>query len=311
MTTDSTGMGAADGFQPVLSPNPSSGKAALVFLSFGSEARFHLQTYFAIVSALRFTGTGMPVILYTDRPWLYKRLSGRIETVDISAGLQGGWLSDTGYVYTTKIQAIIDFSRRFPDLDMLFVDCDTVVTSPLGGLAGLVASGKGVMHVKEKHPSVMYRSQRRMWKALGGRTIGGTTITMNHVMWNSGVVGIPSGLIEPIASHALAICKFALDAKLRCLTVEQYAFSIAMQERLEMFAACDVILHYWGNKQFWLPMIAEFVQKSHFEGLTLDEEIERLRGMDFSTVPLHIKKSRTRSRLEAFLSRLFPDKVIR
>lgn len=282
----------------------------IMFLSFGNETRFHLQTYFAILSILRFASNHTTIIVYTDRPELYGRLAQHIEVVSLTKGQIDEWVNGSGYIYRTKILSILDFTRRFPGRNLLFIDCDTVAMQPLDELAAMLNRGKGVMHQIEGHPASMYHSQKRLWKVLKGRTIGGTTISMRHLMWNSGVIGIPAGMIEPIATHALAICDAAIEGNARCLTIEQYAFSVAMQETLEICTANRCIAHYWGNKEQWLAVAANFIQMSHFKGLSLDEEVDVFPSSNLEKLPLQVKQSNTRLRLNKFLSRIFPDRII-
>lgn len=281
-----------------------------MFLSFGNETRFHLQTYFAIVSLIRFMSDRLRIVVYTDKPNLYKRLSDRISVAELSQSTIDEWANGTGYVYRTKIMSIMNLGRRFPDDNLIFIDSDTVITKPLDNLVSKLEAGHGLMHRLEGHPSAMHKSQKRLWKALKGRAINGITISNRHYMWNSGVIGVPAGKVEAIANIALGICDAALEANARCMTTEQYAFSIAMAENLELYPAADNVLHYWGNKEQWLPVVSNFVQQSHLEALTVDEELDRVSLIDFDKFPIYVKRSNTRNRLVRLVERMFPDKTI-
>lgn len=289
--------------------NNEKRKLRVLYLSFGSEARFHLQTYFAVVSALNYVSKDIGVAVYTDRPEFYQRFVGRVDVVALAREKLEEWIAGTNYIYRAKIQAVRDCARRFPCDYLLFIDSDTVVTCPFDGMIGLLASGKGLMYVHEGHPSAMHGAPLRMWKAMKGRRIGLCTISMRHDMWNSGVIGLPISQVEPVARLALELCDAIVAAHVRCFTAEQYAFSIAMQEFLEVCPAKDYVAHYWGNKEDWLAMAVDFVQQAHFENLTLDEEIARFPFASVGKLPLYVKRSNTRRRIIVLLNKLFPDKV--
>lgn len=280
----------------------------IVFLVFGDKFEYHLQTYFSILSVLAVKKEDEEIVVYSDRPQLYARLTDYVEIVPLDEATLKTWINDSGYVFRAKIKAIEHCALHHPDEPVLFLDGDTIMRHDFSGLRALLEKGIGVMYVDEGHPSRMKGPSLRMWKAMKGEVIDGVLVDEKQHVWNSGVLGIPASLTHKIIPLAVRVCDVILSKHTRCFIAEQYAFAIAMTEYCPLHAATDWVWHYWGNKEEWLALADKFVMESYMKNESVDQEIARIRLMDFSSIPVYVKKSTTRRRLTNFIAKLFPDK---
>lgn len=280
----------------------------IMFLAFGKKDIYHIQTFFAILTVLRYKRKVDNITVYTDEIIRYKRLEGHIIIKELSAATITKWIDGKDYIFRAKIKAIEDCAETFPNQHLLFLDGDTVLKkNSLDEIEKILSDDKGIMYMNEGHPSKMKGASLRMWNALRGECIDGITISNTHDVWNSGVIGIPCQSLKKVISQALNVCDAIIDKNVRCFTAEQYAFSIAMQERGSLTSGTDWIAHYWGNKEDWHEMIRNFMIQSYMSDRNLVQDLEALATLPFDSLPLYVRKSNTRRRLIKFISRIFPN----
>lgn len=281
----------------------------IIFLVFGKELVYHLQTYFSILTVLKAKREIDQITIYTDNPQYYNRLKGYVHLSVLNEEILDDWINGTGYIFRAKIKAIEDSISKDASRHLLFLDGDTVfLDNKLDSLVQLLDSGKGIMYVDEGHPSRMKGASLRMWNAVKGKNIGGCTVSMKHNVWNSGVIGIPKGKLKTVVRLALELCDKILDAKVDCFTAEQYAFAVAMQEYCQVMPATGWIIHYWGNKDEWHKSINDFMIKSYLSDHTVQQDLDALTTFPFDNIKSFIKKSNTKRRLLFLLEKLFPEK---
>lgn len=281
----------------------------IVYLAFGSNIIYHLQTYFSLISLLRFKRNTDYITVYTDKPQCYKRLESYVNLSVLDRKTLNEWINGTGYIFRAKIKAIEDSAARYPTQHLLFMDGDTVLSrNGLKDMQAVLDEGKGLMYTDEGHPSHMAGASLRMWKAMKGVQIEDCVVSLKHNDWNSGVIGIPAKQLTPVIRLALAACDIILAKKVRCFTAEQYAFSIAMQEKTKVQAATPWVLHYWGNKEEWHKYINEFMITSYLSGASVEQDISSLKDFPFEKIRLYVRKSNTKRRLLRLVDKLFPDR---
>ena len=280
-----------------------------VYLVFGNAQAYHTQAYFSMLTVLRGKRGQDTVTVYTDRPRHYARLAGRVEVRELGKATLDEWINGTGYVFRAKIKALEGHAAGNPGAHLLFLDGDTCLQGGASGMAQLLDSGTGLMHKDEGHPSAMRGASLRMWNAMKGKSVGGCTVSMRHNVWNSGVIGIPAGRAAAVYAMATEACDAILGCGAGCFTAEQYAFSIAMQEAMQLQPAEPWVAHYWGNKEEWQGRIASFITEAHTSGLSLDDEIKALDAFPMATLPLFVRKSNTQRRLTKLIKRMFKDKI--
>lgn len=282
----------------------------ILFFVFGDNLASHLQAHLCIRTVLKQHRKQDSVYVYTDKPKFYKHFN-QIHTVGISSEQLKTWIGPSGYIFRAKIKAIEALSELCPDEHLLFLDCDTFIYGNLRELENKLSQGRGLMHTKEGHPSRMKGASLQMWKALSKENIEGIELSEKHCVWNSGVIGIPANKLNIVIPKALRICDYMLGKKINCFTVEQYAFAIAMIENTQLTECLQWVGHYWGNKQEWTELATNFFLTSYMEGTSLEDELELLSVQLLKKIPIFIKKSNTRKRLEKKLSKWFPDKNFR
>lgn len=277
----------------------------IVFLVFGKNPAYHLQTYFAILTVLKYKERNDTVTIYTDYPEYYNRINKLVCIICFDQATLEEWMNGTGYIFRAKIKAIEMSARNCPDTPLLFLDGDTVIYQGLKDIRQLLDNGEGIMYTDEGHPSSMRGKSLNMWKAVKGMRFGDCQISMRHNVWNSGVIGIPGGILNRVIPLALEICDAFLQKNIKCFTIEQYAFAIAMQETCRIHPATQWIGHYWGNKEEWSDTIHDVVLQSHLKGLSIEEEIDGIDIKGLKNIPLFVKKSNTHRRLINLIDKLF------
>lgn len=282
----------------------------ILLLVFGNDIQYHTLANFCMLSVLQQCSENDIISVYTDRLDFYSRFKEQIEIVELDGGTLGKWLNGTDYIFRAKIMAIEDAARRFPNMHLLFLDCDTICVNSLENMRSLLDDGIGLLCNDEGHPSKMKGASKRMWDALANCTIGSCTISQKHNVWNSGVIGIPQSKLTEVIALAIDVCDYILQTKVRCFTAEQYAFSVAMQEYCKVVASTTWICHYWGNKEGWLHSIQQFFLESYMQGITLGQEMQKNAANKFYyELPIYMKRSNTKRRIEKVLDRIFLDKL--
>lgn len=285
----------------------------ILLLCFGNNTALHIQTYFAILTILKYKNEDDTVTIYTDHPEYYKRLEHHIRFAILSKEDIDNMIEDTGYIFLVKIKAVMESAKANPDRHLLFIDCDTCFYCKMDEIRALLDNGQGVMYNDEGHPSQMKGKSLRMWNVIKGMNIGdtGSRLSMKHNMWNSGVIGIPKEKLNDVLPLALNLCNMILRTDGICFIAEQYSFSVAMAEHLTLHPATPWVGHYWGNKDGWTAYISDFLVRSHVNGWTVDDEIGHIDTEACSRLPLRIKKPKMNRRLVNLANRLFPNKIFK
>lgn len=281
----------------------------IIFLSIGDKYEMHLQTYFAIITTLKYKGSNDFITVYTDHPEKYKRLKKHIKIKELSTRTISEWLNGTGYFFRAKIKAIEEAADSCPDNHLLFLDSDTFVFDRLDSIREMLDRKEGVMNVKEGHPLDIGGKHKKMYNAIKGKRIGNIEIGLKHEMWNSGVIGIPNEKLKAVIPLALQINDFITREYNKCFTIEQYAVSIAMSENMVLNASTKYIGHYWGNRELWLPYIGKMLATSFVTDTNVEQEIADIDPIPLREWPVYVKSSNTKRRLTNLLSKIFPNKI--
>lgn len=282
----------------------------LLYLVFGANVRNHFQAHFSILSFLRHRGAGLgTVTVVTDAPDFYRHLAGHVQVLPVHEGTLREWKGEFDFFWRIKIKALEHVAAQAPGQPILYLDSDTFLHGSFAGLLAELAAGRALMHEPEGALAALgSKTERRMWQQVGGRPFGGVAIEARHVMWNAGVVGVPAqGAAEAIAL-ALRICDELSQAGVTPRLIEQFALSVALQERFELRAARPYIGHYWSTKDEWNEVIAAFLLESSLKSRTVDEDAAALAGFDFRAVPVKRRLKNTRHRLVRAVDRLFPPR---
>lgn len=282
----------------------------VLYFTIGQDLDMYVQAYLSISSFKKQLKPDDKIVVVATDPDYFNRL-GFVETIRIDDNTVNEWKGKHNFFWRAKIKAIETVGRLYPDDDLLYLDCDTFLYGDLEGLRCRLKQGKGFMDGNEGHPSKIKFKPRRMYRVVAGKTHAGITISEKHDMWCAGVVAIPSGMKETIVNTALALCDGMLDDEAEPIVVEQYSLSIAMSENLEMVSSKTFIAHYWANKQPWIELVRGEILKSYFTGSSSQESSSWIDSIDYSKIPIYVRKHTTNRKLKKLVDKLYPDEDLR
>jgi hypothetical protein len=278
----------------------------ILYLVFGENQQNHAQAYFSICSFLGQMDAHDRVYVMTDAPDFYERLSGKIEVLIINIAQLDDWQGKHQFFWRAKIKAIEHICRLHPDESVLYLDTDTFLYSDLNSLKSDLKNP--VMHLNEGALSELKsKTEKLMWKQIGGKVFGGVQIQSHHAMWNAGAVGIPAHKSLKICQLALDICDDMLVANVTRRLIEQFALAVALSENGDMKATEKYIGHYWSNKEEWSVAIQRFIINSSLKNNSLEADIEDIRQFDFSKIAILKRIPNTHRRLKKVVEKLFPS----
>lgn len=278
----------------------------LVYLVFGDELKNHIQTNLSLLTFLKAREISS-VNIITDKPDFYNQVSAYVKVIPVSDHQLAEWRGDYDFFWRIKIKAIELIANMYKGEDILYVDSDTFLFSENGNkIQEFLSNGYSFMHLNEgKLSQLNTKTEKKMWNQVKNNTFGGVRITEDTCMWNAGVISIGGAKSNQIIQLALAVCDDMLQANVTRRLIEQFSFSVALNECSNLIPAENYIGHYWGNKQEWNNFITSFILKSYFRKRTVEEQIEDLKGFDFSAMPIFVKESNTKKRIVNLLNRIF------
>lgn len=278
----------------------------ILYTAFGDNISYHLQAYLSIRSFQKQLTAGDRIFVLTTRPEYYRH--ARVECITVSDSQIEEWKGKHHFPLRAKIKAIEHMYQLHPDDHIFYTDTDTFLYGSLEELRRRLDSGFGLMHQIEGHPKDMKGPTLRMWKLAKGHTIGGITLGEKHIMWNSGVLGIPADKARQVLDTALALCDGMLDSGATAFILEQYGFSVSMIEHTDLKATSDHIGHYWGNKPEWEEISRDLLVRACMKESTLDEELAAITDELLRSTPIRVHKSSTAAKLHKKIDRLFPKR---
>jgi len=221
------------------------------------------------------------------------------------------WQGDYHFFWRAKIKAIEYVSSLYPQDDILYLDCDTILYGDINALRQPLKDGCGLMDENEGHPSRMKTKTLRMWKTIAGRTYDGITLGAKHNMYRAGVVGIPHAKAPEVLTTALALCDGMLADGAERIVIEQYSLSVALFERVGLRETYPVIAHYWASKEYWIKAGMELMARVLLTKASPEEEMQMYEALDFSQLPIYVYKSNTARRLKGLVGKVFKDRDLR
>jgi hypothetical protein len=278
----------------------------IVYLTFGDNIKYHLQAYFSIRSIQRYITEEDKILVLSTNPSFYKRCD--INVIPLSEELVKSWEGDFSYPFRIKVKGLEYIQQQYPDDHILFVDTDTFAYNSLDDIRKALSAGDGVMFTCEGHPSTKKFGPLKMWKMVENKCYSGITINKKHDVWNSGVIGLPASKAKEHIQLSLEILDAMLNDNVTYFTVEQYAQSIAMEERMKIHPSSHIFGHYWGNKEDWEEFITNFLLESYMTNRSIEEEIQAISQLDFSQIPIFKHHSNTYNRLNKLIRKCFPDR---
>lgn len=247
----------------------------IVFQAYGQQGILQ-ECVFALLSLSRqHTQEGLQdleIWLYTDQKEYFESFKTglNLHFREVDSALIKNWRGSIDFVHRVKIEVLRDFvSKRSGQV--LYLDTDVVIFSPLNELFSAIAQGRLHMHIMEGRvhgsDNILFR---KLSKFLDTRpkdvTSGEFTIPRDISMWNAGVLGFHTRY-SPLLEKVLDFTDKVYPAFPKHI-VEQFAFSLYFQERGETATIHTRIAHYWNLKEL-RTILASFF--SFFENRQWEE----------------------------------------
>ena len=276
----------------------------LLYLVFGENRQNHAQAYFSICSFLSQTEDSDRIYMMTDAPDFYKKLGNKVQILPITQEQLSDWQGEFQFFWRAKIKAIEYVCGLHPDECVLYLDTDTFLFGDINQLKKALQNP--VMHLKEGDLSALKsKTEKLMWQQTGNQSFGG--ITINHAMWNAGVVGIPANKGLSITQLALNICDDMLEKEVTRRLIEQFALSVALFETGKLSAVSKFIGHYWSNKEEWNAEIQKLMADSFLKNNSLEDDIQTVGKFNFKKIAIHKRVPNTQRRLRKLIKKWFPS----
>lgn len=277
----------------------------LVLMGFGDTLENHYQAAFSILSFMKDQRLGR-VLVVTDRPDYYRFLGDRLEIIPVDAQTLQDWQGPHRFFWRIKIKAIEAAAARLAGQPLLYIDSDTFLATDLADIEHQLGKGNALMHLFEDRLGDRSSSTlARMHDSLKGRTLAGFNIGDDSAMWNAGVIGLPGDTAGSLIARSLALCDAMCATSCPRRLIEQFAFSVVLQQGATLVACDQAIGHYWGNKPEWNAFIARFWAEARLRNDDLDACIEAVRKIDWQALPLEKRSRRSIERLRHGIEKLF------
>ncbi len=280
----------------------------IIYLVFGNKMDNYQQVYFSAYTAFAHKNTEDRIIVVAEDPSLFHSFQDEIEVIPISRELIKEWEGKYQFFWRVKIKALQLVAEKYPSDSILYLDGDTFFYDRMDALREGMKNGQNYMHVEEgKLSELSSKTERLMWSQMKEKTYFNVKIDENSTMWNAGLIGISPkhfdclGLTLGIND---AMCADNVPRRL----IEQFAFSLGLNEFSALKPADHIIGHYWGNKAEWNQIISHFLKEIFMKDYSLDKIIERIKQMDLTQIPVRVKESSTQRKLKNFIDGFYKNK---
>ncbi len=243
-------------------------------LAYGSSARLHREAAVAMLTLQAHLPGGAEIVLFTDRPWMYRWFGAGIVVEELGAAALREWRGPTDDRFRPKIETL----RRLAsdgEADVVLVDADTMAREPLTSLTEHLASGGLVLHKREYLVAeVKRKGDRKLPHEILGRAWGGVLAGQDTWMWNGGVVG--SSKQHRGVFDAVLLAFDQMRAVSGHFALEQLAYSIVFPAYGSVVEADRWFAHYWANRAAFDRSIEKFLSRALLEQLDPQSAAERL-----------------------------------
>jgi len=244
----------------------------------------------AWIADSRFNEHIQVVIFTDDQEYLESRLPflADIDIIDLNQEKLLNYKGEFNFVHRVKIKVLIEAHEKYPLSDVLYTDTDIIFDESPINLFKKIETGSAVMHTNEgalegKGSSYL---NRKIYHQLNKRHIEvrGEVIRFDKsfTMYNAGVLGINKTSAEEILQLALNLTD-NIYAQYPKHTIEQLAFSYAMQKNGSIISAEKETVHYWNLKEA-RPMLQYRIEKMYADNQLLDRAswAKELKALDLA-----------------------------
>jgi hypothetical protein len=244
-------------------------------LAYGRRTRLHREAAVALLTIQAYAPPASELILFTDRPDLYRWLGSSITVDTLTQDAVREWRGARDDPFRPSLEAL----RRLAHdgaADVVLPDADTMARRDLGPFADRLAAGALFLHHREYALAAPPRKgDRPLAREIVGRTWAGVTPGESSAMWNAGVVAA-SRRYPKIFEHTLAVFDEIRPVS-RYFAVDQLACSIVFPTYAPIDAAEPWFDHYWGNRPWFDRAAEQFLSRMLLEGLNPGDAADRLK----------------------------------
>ena len=189
----------------------------------------------------------------------------------------------------------------------MYLDSDTFFYKNTAVLRTALQNGNQFMHLNEgKLSQLSSKTEKLMWKQMKGKSYENIIINENVAMWNAGLIGVSQRHFECLDLTLRINDAMCADGVTRRL-IEQFAFSLGLNQYSELQPADHIVGHYWGNKIQWNDTISLFLRECLMKKYDLGTVIERVREMELTKMPIRIKESSTQRKLKNLIDKFYTN----
>ena len=280
----------------------------IVYLVFGNNMDNYQQAYFSIYTASVHKNSEDRIIVVTEDPSLFNSLQDKIEIIPITQDVIKEWEGKYEFFWIVKIKALQLIAQKYPLDSILYLDSDTFFYKNPESLRTGLKNGQNYMHIEEgKLSALSSKTEKLMWKQLNGKIYLNTKIDENSAMWNAGLIGISNkhfNCLDLTLGINDGMCADGVTRRL----IEQFAFSVGLNEYSALKPADDIVGHYWGNKIGWNQIISHFLKECLMKNYTFNQIIEKVKEMDLTKNPIRVRESNTQRKLKNLIDNFFKNK---
>lgn len=280
----------------------------ITYLVFGEELKNYQQAYFSILTFLEQLQASDSIVVITDNPQNFSLFEKQITLIKAEKKQLQEWRGKYDFFWRIKIKAVEYIMQEFRKQPILYLDSDTFLYKDLNDLRNKFHLGINCMHTKEgKLSRLPTKTERKMWQQIKYKKFASILIDKQTAMWNAGAIGIaPSNFhqIEQVLQMCDEMCKAGVTRRL----IEQFSFSVVLNNEKPLAAAEHTIGHYWGNKESWNEVITKLICEAHMQNLSIEQQMHKAVNINFTQLPIRKRIPNTRLRLEKKLQTLLPDK---
>lgn len=280
----------------------------IVYLVFGNKMDNYQQAYFSIYTAWARKNVEDRIIVVTEEPTLFHSFEDKIVNIPINKEVIKEWEGKYQFFWRVKIKALQLIAEKYPTDSILYLDSDTFFYENMDSLRNGLKNGQNYMHLEEgKLSKLSSKTEKLMWQQLKGKTYNTIKIDENSAMWNAGLIGISPqhfGCLDLTLGINDEMCADKVTRRL----IEQFAFSIGLNEYSKLKSADDVVGHYWGNKKEWNSIIGLFLKECFMKNYSLEGIVGEVKKMNLIKNPIRVRESNTQRKLKTFIDQFFKDK---
>jgi hypothetical protein len=279
----------------------------IVYLVFGDNLENYQQVYFSIYTAFIHKGDQDKIIVITENVSLFQSFEDKIEVISIDRKIIEEWEGTHKFFWRVKIKALELIAQKYPSDPILYLDGDTFFFQNIDALRRSLFQGQNYMHINEGKLSVLpTKTEKLMWNQIKNKSYAGIEIDKNTCMWNAGLIGISNKHLECLKLTLNINDTLCADKVTRRL-IEQFSFSVSLNEYSKLLPAEDLVGHYWGNKEQWNLIISDFLKECFMKDYSFEQIISKIQEMDLRQYPIWVRRSNTQKRLKNFIDSFYKD----